>query len=440
MSRRLAGANRKFFLFSVCLHFRIKKVMREYCTEARKYGDMKAPITATLKKVLVVLNPAANKRKAEENFESYCAPILHLAGFNVEVVKTQSELHAIRYIEEELTEYPDAIVVAGGDGTLSEAVTGLLRRAQSDPMIPAVGEIEKFKPVHVSPQFLSFAGIVPVGSVNQFSLMLFNSDELPKNKVEEVRAMARAAISVVKGKTERKDVMKIQLIADPNVEQTEPRKPFYAVGSLFWGSFNDIMKKKDKYWVTGSLRNYTAFLFNGFGREDVTFTCKANLIYSDPCSGCSNCYEKTESRTQKMQNSRWWSKFNAQEKAPDYSKILNPNCLNTHDESIDTSELVISTNTVEGLSNTGSKMNIKINTKSDDRGIDYILSSWKRVSSRRYLEIPQTKTIEARTVVLMPETNSNEDKEIYYSIDNEPYEVMPIKITLLPERVEFFTL
>lgn len=119
---------------------RIKKVMREYCTEARKYGDTKAPITATLKKVLVVLNPAANKRKAEENFESYCAPILHLAGFNVEVVKTQSELHAIRYIEEELTEYPDAIVVAGGDGTLSEAITGLLRRAQSDPNIPAVGE------------------------------------------------------------------------------------------------------------------------------------------------------------------------------------------------------------------------------------------------------------------------------------------------------------
>src|SRR5690349_4890848 len=138
--------------------------------------------------------------------------------------------------------------------------------------------------------------------------MLLNPQDLPTNKVEEVRAMARAALAVVKGKTERKDVMKIQLITQQSDEQVEPRKPFYAVGSLFWGSFNDIMKKKDKYWVTGSLRNYTAFLFNGFGRHDVTFNCKANLIYSDPCSGCSNCYEKTESRSQKMQNSRWWSK------------------------------------------------------------------------------------------------------------------------------------
>lgn len=416
--------------------------MREFCSEAKKYGDLRAPITATLRKVLVVLNPAANKRKAEENFESYCAPILHLSGLNVEIVKTQSELHAIRYIEEELKEYPDAIIVAGGDGTLSEAITGLLRRAQTDPKVPAVGEfiILRLMTTRLMITLISCSGVVPVGCVNQFSFMLFNSQELPTNKVEEVKAMARAALSVVKGKTEKKDVMKIQLIADPNVEQAEPTKPFYAVGSLSWGSFNDIMKKKDKYWVTGPLRNYTAFLFNGFGRKDVSFDCKANLIYSDPCLGCSNCYEKLESRTQKMQNSRWWSQFNAQEKVPDYSKVLNPNCLNTYEEKIDTSEFVISTNTAEGISDSNSKMNIKVNTKQDDRGFDYILSSWKRISNRRYLDIPESKIIGARTVVLMPEVNSEEDKELYYAIDNEPYEVMPIKITLLPKRLEFFTL
>ena len=270
--------------------------------------------------------------------------------------------------------------------------------------------------------------------------MLLNSKELPKNKVEEVRAMANAALSVVRGKTEKKDVMKIQLIASENSEESEPKKPFYAVGSLFWGSFNDILRKKDKYWFTGPLRSYTAFLFNGFGRQDVQFNCRANLIYSEPCSGCSNCYEKTESRTQKLHNARWWSKFNTQEKAPDYSKVLNPNCLNTHEEKIDTSELVITTNTVEGISDDKSKLNIKINTKQEDKGIDYILNSWKRLRERRYLDLPESRTIEARTLVLLPETNNEEDKEVYYSIDNEAYEVMPIKITLLPKRVEFYTL
>ena len=87
--------------------------MRETCLKAKEYGNAKAPVNTKLKKVLVILNPAANNRKADENFEKFCAPILHLAGFDVEVVKTQSELHAIRYIEEELREYPDVLVCAG---------------------------------------------------------------------------------------------------------------------------------------------------------------------------------------------------------------------------------------------------------------------------------------------------------------------------------------
>jgi acylglycerol kinase len=90
--------------------FRINDFMRQICLEAKQYGDQRAPVTAKLRKVLVVLNPAANKRSCEENYESYCAPIFNISGLEVEVVKTQSELHAIRYIEEELGEYPDALV------------------------------------------------------------------------------------------------------------------------------------------------------------------------------------------------------------------------------------------------------------------------------------------------------------------------------------------
>lgn len=56
-------------------------------------------------------------------FDEYCAPILHLGGLPVDVVKTDSEGHARRYIED-LETLPEAIVCAGGDGTLSEIVTG----------------------------------------------------------------------------------------------------------------------------------------------------------------------------------------------------------------------------------------------------------------------------------------------------------------------------
>lgn len=84
--------------------------MRDMCNEAKVYGDERAPVTAKLRKVLVVLNPVANKRNCEEYYEDFCAPIFNIAGLDVEVVKTQSELHAIRYLEEELKEYPDALV------------------------------------------------------------------------------------------------------------------------------------------------------------------------------------------------------------------------------------------------------------------------------------------------------------------------------------------
>lgn len=74
----------------------------------------------------VILNRNANKRKATKNFEKYCAPILHLAGVYVEIIQTESEGHA-KTLMENLSS-TDAVVVAGGDGTLSEVVTGLLRR------------------------------------------------------------------------------------------------------------------------------------------------------------------------------------------------------------------------------------------------------------------------------------------------------------------------
>lgn len=57
-------------------------------------------------------------------FDKYCAPLLHLAGIKVAVVRTEHEGQARDLMA--LMEKTSAVVVAGGDGTLAEVCIYLL--------------------------------------------------------------------------------------------------------------------------------------------------------------------------------------------------------------------------------------------------------------------------------------------------------------------------
>lgn len=129
----------------------------------------------SLKRVTVFLNPAANDGKAANFYQKYAAPILHLAGLDVHLVTVSqfccSRKRSVWYVmcsahipyfatvHQQICSYvqacliflpsvlliqlefdgqakqlisivdnTDMIIVAGGDGTLTEVVTGLLRR------------------------------------------------------------------------------------------------------------------------------------------------------------------------------------------------------------------------------------------------------------------------------------------------------------------------
>ncbi|XP_062552255.1 acylglycerol kinase, mitochondrial [Armigeres subalbatus] len=401
--------------------YEIKQLMRHYCTEASKYGEVVVGSTQRLQKVLVLLNPAANRKSCEEDFHDYCEPILHLAGFEVEIVKTDSEGHARRYLEE-LAKLPDAIVVAGGDGTVSEVVSGLKRRGDGAEC-----------PI----------GVLPVGRTNGLATALFRtSDET--TTLEDVRAMANAAYAVVAGKKEKIDLMKIEVL--PNeIDEKVPEKPVYAVGSLQWGAFRDILTLRDKYWYTGSLRDYTAFLFNAFDGKH-TWSCKAKLTYTDPCQGCSKCYkEHQHQQPKKEETKRWWSAFIPRANGTqgvDYSKIVNEQCSIPHELEVDPAELVLETTNANliGSNAQNSKLCVKIGTQVDS-GFSFLNESWSRIWNRKFIDCPTEKLVEARTVYLIPEKlqSNEEDSEAFYSIDSEAYEVRPVRVTVVPKSVEVFT-
>lgn len=96
--------------------------MRAACKEASMYGDSTLSMERNPTLVTVILNPVANKRSAKQDFEKYCEPLLHLAGLQVDVIQTAAEGNAKEIIEN--LKGTEAIIVAGGDGTLSETVTG----------------------------------------------------------------------------------------------------------------------------------------------------------------------------------------------------------------------------------------------------------------------------------------------------------------------------
>ncbi|XP_058833818.1 acylglycerol kinase, mitochondrial [Topomyia yanbarensis] len=401
--------------------YEIKQLMRHYSTEASKYGDIQIAANQRLQKVLVLLNPAANRKSSEEDFHDYCEPILHLAGFEVDIVKTDSEGHARRYVEE-LASLPDAILVAGGDGTVSETISGLKRRPDGAQC-----------PI----------GVLPVGRTNNLASALFrNSPE--RTTLEDVRAMANAAYAVVAGKKQKMDVMRIEVL--PNeVDEKVPEKPVYAVGSLHWGAFRDILTLRDKYWYTGSLREYVAFLFYAFDREP-TWSCKAKVTITEPCSGCSKCYQDSQQKQPKQeQSSRWWSVFLPKAKAitqtVNYSKIVNDKCSVPIEIEVDPSELILQTsNADQEREQDKPKLSLTI-SPSVDSGFSFLKESWSRLWNRRYVECPAEKHIEVRTVELIPARlkTSENDKELFYSIDNEAYEVRPVRVTLVPKAVEVYT-
>lgn len=123
--------------FSHYLIFRTQKLMRFYCQKAQEYGNRPIPVQESPRNLIVILNPSANKRKATDDFESYCAPLLHLAGICVDIIKTEAEGQAKELVNK-IKEDTNALVVAGGDGTLCEVVTGLLRNSheKTDHLIP----------------------------------------------------------------------------------------------------------------------------------------------------------------------------------------------------------------------------------------------------------------------------------------------------------------
>ncbi|XP_054745259.1 acylglycerol kinase, mitochondrial [Anastrepha obliqua] len=379
--------------------FDISQHMKNVCTNTIAQGK----VCDKPKHILVVLNPAANKRKAEKMFKDYCEPILHLSGYSVDIIKTTEEGHIKTWLND-MTVRPHAIVVAGGDGTASEVVTGLLRRKEGK--CPIV--------------------LLPLGRKSTSALKYL--DFKPENKLERVKSLTAALMPLLQEKVKNESVMKVDFVNDPtdNVVPSKNSNTIYGLTDFSWGLLRDLESITDKYWYFGPLRQYAATLLNAFSSK-LNWNLSTNFIYTPPCAGCRNC--------QPNENTSYVKKFLPRIYTVPHNNAVNANSYKLN-EDCDTK--------IEGHTN-ANQLNITCKQNSDSiteletkiidtltPGIEFV----KKVNKVIEKELEPNSLIKSRTINLLPALKNAADA--HYSVDGEEYRVKPLRIEVVPNAIQVF--
>ncbi|XP_066540460.1 acylglycerol kinase, mitochondrial [Hoplias malabaricus] len=367
---------------------------REACQEAREFGRKLIGPQETLKRATVILNPAACKGKANTLFEKNAAPILHLAGVEVKIVKTDYEGQAKKLMD--LMEQTDMLIVAGGDGTLQEVITGLLRRADE----------EAFSKTPI--------GFIPLGSHNSLSESLHLVTD------NKVRNITSATLSILKGETVPLDVLQIK---------SEKEQPVFGLISLRWGSFRDVAESISKYWYLGPLKTRAAHWFSSL--KDWPQTRHASLSYLPPVPRPPDLPTETPPRPnllyriyRRLQN--YWN-------PPVEEPPVEPEPEHWEDKQISTLEFTVSThnrNPVKRRADDSMVMSVEPDTLTVGQ---FITEGTKK--AQKPLESSENAVhIEASAChVTLPQEGAG-----FYNIDNEEFEAMPVEVRLLPRKLRFF--
>lgn len=367
---------------------------RAACQEAQVFGNQLIPPNAHVKKATVFLNPAACKGKARTLFEKNAAPILHLSGMDVTVVKTDYEGQAKKLLE--LMESTDMIIVAGGDGTLQEVITGLLRRADE----------ATFSKIPI--------GFIPLGQTSSLSQTLFAESG---NKVQHI---TEATLAIVKGETVPLDVLKIK---------GEKEQPVFAVTGLRWGSFRDAGVKVSKYWYLGPLKTKAAHFFSTL--KEWPQTHQASIAYTRPRERPPSCTEETPARPSLYRRilrrlaSYWAPPQDA------LSQAVHPE--DWQEMQLSTIELSITTcNNQLDPTSKEDFMNICIEPDTVSKG-DFIMLGSKKLREPALLSAGTECLRASQCSLRLPEGTAGS-----FSIDSEEYEAMPVEVQLLPRKLRFF--
>lgn len=164
-----------------------------------------------MKKLLFIFNPHAGKAQIKSRLLQI-VDLMVKRGYDVTIYPTQAKRDALKIVQKRAEEF-DLIVCSGGDGTLDEAVSGMMLSGKKVPL-----------------------GYIPAGSTNDFA----NSLKIPKD-------MVKAAEIALSGKTFACDVGMFN------------EKPFVYVAAF--GMFTAVSYKTRQEWK--NILGHAAYLLEG---------------------------------------------------------------------------------------------------------------------------------------------------------------------------------
>ncbi len=132
-----------------------------------------------MKELFFIYNPYSGKGKIKDSIDLIVS-IFNEADFNVTTYATKAPKDAIAKVKENATKY-DRVVCSGGDGTLSEVVSGMMQlpKEQRVPIgfIPTGSTNDTSKSYHLPLDILESAKIAVTGKTFSTDIGIFNKEQ-----------------------------------------------------------------------------------------------------------------------------------------------------------------------------------------------------------------------------------------------------------------------
>ncbi|XP_062594725.1 acylglycerol kinase, mitochondrial-like [Saccostrea cucullata] len=383
---------------------------REYCKEAKKFGDVKISIGERPRKITVFLNPAASSGKASKLFEKNAAPLLHLAGIEVNLVKTEYEGQVKKFMEVLEKEETDGIVAAGGGGTLLETITGVMKKEDKN--------FAKKIPI----------GVIPLGKTNLFAKLLFGSDK------EQVRFILDSTLAVVDGFYQKKDVIEYM---------SEDGRSTYSLMGLTAGPYSQAEKKKSKYWYFGPLKSKWTYIRSTLTQWPSVISGK--LSYLPATEENTKLHNVVIKKAAPEIKRSWWNILHVFYKPVQQNSDMTEE-VEAGDEGVEevsvgdltTVELSVTAPIVQTQEQKIVALDLQIGPSQIDRK-DFISEGFRREKlPNRVYSSPESSHTLVKKVKFVPDLPEDTEKKVWYSIDGEQFEAVPVEIRLLRNRLKMF--